>query len=344
MTQSNQLPNNSDNNWDEETKQILQSSLSVVEIDKEIERLKVKLGHLEDELTRLDLELTEQELLLIEKREAAGKVLRSYFIGQRTDMFLSILNSKSLESFLKKLEFYELIIQHDQKVMTSYKQQQMDIELQYATYIAEQIKVEQAKLALEEKRDEVVKLEEDINSRLANRDDSDKILLLMEELTRQWNEEGIEKVEHYLYLLNEAMLEFPNWLQKQSEYTKIKGLTYNVQLPEQALNDFLREQDAAFEHFSFSFIEDHIVAKGKENHLEIELSGHYTIVNEPRHYIQFTIDSLYFNKLLLPQSTIDELMNKYDLNFYPALIVSFLQASEVKLSDGYLSIQLKLKI
>lgn len=335
---------NSAEEWDEETKDILQSSLSIVEIDKEIARLEQRLLQLEQHLAELDVDLLDKELQLVEKREAAGKVLRSYFMGDRTDLLLSILGSTSLESVLKKIEFYELIMKHDQHILNSYKDQHEALEQQYGEYTAEQIKIEQATLALQEQREEVIRLEKQIDEKLANRDDSEKILLLMDELTRMWNEEGIEQVEHYLYLLNDAMQKFPTWLQKQSEYTKIKALTYTINLPEQALNDFLREQHEDFNHFAFSFTNDQLVVKGQDDNLEIELIGQYTIIDEPRHFIQFTIDSLYFNKFSLPKTTIDDLMLKYDLNFYPALIVSFLRATEVQLSDGYLKIELKLKL
>lgn len=330
--------------YDDEIKDILQSSLSIVEIDREIGRLEVRLLELEEQLDLLDLELTEQELLLVEKKEAAGQVLRSYFIGDRTEMLFALLNSRSLDTFLRKLEFFELIMKRDQRILTSFKEQQTLLEQQYAAYIAEQVKIEQTTFALQTKRTEIVKLEQDIDDKLANRTDSEKILLLMEALTNKWNEDGIEKIEHYLYLLNDAMLNFPTWLQQQTEYTKLKGLSYYVELPEDALNTFLREQHPDFESFSFSFSNGQIIAKGKDDDMAIELTGRYTIINEPRHYIQFSIDSLYFNSFALPQSTIDDLMSKYDLNFYPGLIVSFLQATSVELSDGYLNIQLKLKL
>lgn len=330
--------------WDEETIDILQSSLSIVEIDREIDRLEQKLVDLEHTLNELDDELTYQEILLIEKQEAAGKVLRSYFMGERTELFFSLFNSQTLDSFLRKLDFYEFIMNKDRHILNSYKEQQAQLHLQYGAYVAEQIKIEQAKLALQTQREQVAKLELQIDEKLANRSDSEKILLLISELNRQWNEVGIEKIEHYLYLLNEAMYQFPTWIQQQTEYTKIKGLSYTVNLPEEALNAFLREQNSDFNNFSFSFQEGSIIAKGIENNVEIELTGHYTIINEPKHYIEFTIDSLYFNKFSLPQSTIDDLMSKYDLNFYPALIVSFLQATDVELSNGNLYIQLKLKI
>lgn len=56
----------------------------------------------------------------------------------------------------------------------------------------------------------------------------------------------------------------------------------------------------------------------------------------------FHVDHVVFNGLELPDTTRQALEEEFDLGFYPARIVSFLQATEVASSDGILHVKLSL--
>ena len=329
---------------DEELYNILQSSLSIIEIDKEISRLKEKQDTLKKQLEWLDIELMEQEVELAEKREKAGKVLRAYFMGERNDIILALFNSQSLESFLKKLEFIEFILQYDKRILDSYIQEYNSLNEQYEVYWQEEQALQEATYKLEVQRERIITLEKQVDDQLKGRSDTEKVLLLIKELTAAWEENGVVQVEQYLHYLADAMQALPSWLQKNDKYLSMKALKYTISLPDTALNAFLVEHNNAFSDFSFTFKQDKIIAYGKKDDLEVELHGHYAIVDEPSHMIAFTIDSLFFNGFKLPATTIEDLEAKYNMNFYPSLIFSLLRANYVEIEDGMLTIELQLKL
>src|SRR5690606_1940401 len=105
---------------DEELHDILQSSLSIVEIDKEIERIQARQLTLQEQILDTELKLYEGEDAIENKRKQAGKVLAAYYKGERIDIYLSILKSKSLEQFLYSLEMIEYILSQDRRLLDAY--------------------------------------------------------------------------------------------------------------------------------------------------------------------------------------------------------------------------------
>jgi len=56
------------------------------------------------------------------------------------------------------------------------------------------------------------------------------------------------------------------------------------------------------------------------------------------------VDHLLFNGLELPDTTRQALEKEFDLGFYPAKLVSFIQATSVKIEDGTLEVKLKMSL
>src|SRR5690606_27082163 len=108
------------------------------------------------------------------------------------------------------------------------------------------------------------------------------------------------------------------------------------------LNTFLREQNELFNHFSFTFSDNIITAYGKKDDIEISVSGHYSVENEPVNGIIFHVDQLFFNGFALPDTTRQALEKEFDLGFYPQLIISFLKANAIEMNDGELVIKLSI--
>jgi hypothetical protein len=203
-------------------------------------------------------------------------------------------------------------------------------------------------LALEEKvqvqRERVLVLESQLDDELAGRSDSDRIRLLIEELTSFWEKEGLTEVKSYFQALSKAMGTLPGWIQDNKDLMEIKGFQYTIRVPEDKLNKFLREQDERFNYFSFKFEDDKITAYGERDDIEISVSGHYSLVEEPRNGIMFHVDELVFNGFTLPDTTRAALEEEFDLGFYPSLITNFLKANSVTVHDGELTIKLSVSL
>lgn len=327
---------------DEELQEILQSSLSIVEIDKEIERIQARQLILQEQLIDTELRLYEREIDIEQKREQAGKVLVAYYKGERIDLYLSLLKSRNLEQFLFSFEMIEYILSKDREVLDLFIKEQRDLQSLYEQFAAENEQLLYAEQELQQQRERVLTLEKQIDDQLSGRTDAERVELLIKQLTQFWEQQGIAHVEAYFEALAYAMNELPGWLQKNSQYLSYKGFNYTITLPEEVLNQYLQDYDPMFRYFEFDFKEDSITARGKKEDIDIEISGHYSIVEEPSNYIQFTIDELYFNGFSLPDSTKQELAQRFDLNFYPSLLVKFLRARSVAVTENELSIELKL--
>ncbi|SFE09775.1 hypothetical protein SAMN04487969_10132 [Paenibacillus algorifonticola] len=328
----------------EETRLLLEKSLSVVEIDNEIKRVQVQQADLTKETADAKQALEEQEQQIAHKREQAGKVLRAYYMGDRDIWLTALLSSRSLSDFLMVMEYADLIFAHDRDVMKLYKEEYAQL-----TKGIEQLGKKQQELAsieqrLKEQRARVLTLQEQIEGGLAGRSDADKLRLMMEELTKYWESIGLYEVKQHFSALSKAMQKLPEWLQNNKQYMETSGLTYTIRIPEDALNTFLREQDERFQQFSFSFEDGSLTAHGKRDALELSVTGHYTVEQEPRNGIIFHVDELLFNGLSLPDTTKQELEKQFDLGFYPSFIVSFLQATDVEIKDGELIVTLQVKL
>jgi len=331
-------------NENDDVKNILQSSLSIVELDKEIKQVQDQQAQLELELLEIDSVIIEQELTISNKQEQAGKILRAYYMGEREGLIGGLLRSNTLQSFLLVIEYIELILSHDKHILTSYIEQFRDLESTYELYLNEQNQLKDLEAQLQDQKARVLALEQQVSEQLEGRSDAERIRLLISGLTNFWEDKGLEQVKTYFYELSKAMNDLPAWIQKHSQYFEMKGFKYTITLPDYALNAYLRDYDKMFDHFEFSFSDQTITASGKNEDIEIKISGHYSIENEPQHRIHFTVDELYFNGFLLPDYTKTALEEEFDLNFYPTLIVAFLKAKSVDISDGQLKIELQLSL
>ena len=137
------------------------------------------------------------------------------------------------------------------------------------------------------------------------------------------------------------MDKMPTWVQNNKDML-IDGFNYTLTIPDAKLNAYLREQNALFDNFAFTFKQDKVIVSGKHDQLEVELSGHYSV--ETNGGILFHVDELIFNGLSLPDTTRQQLEKEFDLGFYPSQIVSFLKTKSVSMEDGKLIIRLAISL
>lgn len=329
---------------EEDVHSLLEKSLSVVEIDKEVARIAVEKEALLDTMSDMERQLAEQEIAIDGKRDQAGDVLRAYYMGERDMLYLSLLTTDSWTDFFTILDYLDILISQDKHTLNTYIGQYRDLHNQYT-----QLADKQAELvALEEKlklqRERVIALEAELEGELAGRTDSERIRLLIEQLTSFWEEKGLTEVRAYFKALSQAMGELPGWLQDNKDLMEIKGFQYTIRVPEDRLNEFLREQDEKFNYFSFKFEDDRITASGKRDDIEISVSGHYSLIEEPDNGIMFHVDELKFNGFTLPDTTRAALEEEFDLGFYPGMLTKFLKANSVAIKDGELVIKLSVSL
>lgn len=328
----------------DDIRDLLEKSLSVVEIDKEIVRIQEKQRELLAAMSDAETELHEQELQIADKREQAGEVLRAYYMGERDSLFTALLTMKSWTRMFQLLDYIDIIVSKDKSTLSRYIDHFRSMQDDYKNLENKHTELAEVERKLTEQRERVLALERSVEKDLSGRSDSERIRLLMEELTQFWETAGLTEVREYFKALSAAMGKLPGWVQENKDMLEVKGFNYTIRVPEEKLNEFLREQDERFNNFSFSFGDDTITAYGKRDGMEISVTGHYSIQDEPKNGIIFHVDKLLFNGFALPDTTRSTLEKEFDLGFYPSLILSFLKAKDVDISDGELIIKLSVAI
>ncbi|WP_168120671.1 hypothetical protein [Paenibacillus sp. HB172176] len=323
---------------------ILEKSLSVVEIDKEIARLEQQQADLRLTMTDTEQQLSEQEEQISDKRDGAGKVLRAYYMGERDGMYGALLNADSLTHFFQVLDFIDLVISNDKHTLNSYIDQYHALQERYTEMGEKQAGLILLENRLKQQRERVLALESQVDEQLEGRSDSERIRLLMEELTNSWQTAGLKEVQSYFKALSKAMGKLPEWIQDNKDLLETKGFQYTIRIPEEKLNAFLIEQDKRFSNFSFHFEDNKITASGSRDGMDISVIGHYTIENEKINGIIFHVDELIYNGFSLPDTTRASLEQEFDLGFYPGKILKFLKANDVETTDGELIIKLSINL
>ncbi|WP_036718785.1 coiled-coil domain-containing protein [Paenibacillus harenae] len=323
---------------------LLEKSLSVVEIDKEIVRIQEQKNQLAARMEDADRQLRLQERQISDKQDEAGSVLRAYYMGERDFLLSALISFDSLPDLFQMLDYVELLFSHDKHTLKAYVEQYRKVKDGYKQLESRRQELTLIEQQLQTQRERVLLLEQQLDEQLAGRSDADKLRLLMKELTSFWESVGIDEVKQYFQALSKAMQKLPSWIQDNKQLLQIDGFQYTITVPENDINVFLQEQNEIFKHFSFEFSEGAVMAQGQRDNMEIRITGHYTIVNEPKNAILFHVDELIFNGFTLPDTTRQALEREFDLGFYPDLIVSFLKAKSVEMKDGKLVIELSLKL
>ncbi|GLX68244.1 coiled-coil domain-containing protein [Paenibacillus glycanilyticus] len=329
---------------DEQANQILEKSLSIVEIDKEITRIQAEKQKVTEDMSDTDKRIAEREQEIKQKREDAGKVLRAYYMGEREVLLRALLSFDSLHELFAMLDYVDLIFKQDRNTLDSYTKEYTSLKEEYTKLGTRKTELEEIENKLQTQRSRVAALEKQIDGDLAGRSDADRLRLMMQELTHYWETAGLAEVESYFDALSKAMNKLPSWLENHKQYLDINGFNYTIHIPADVLNDFLREQDERFKDFAFSFEDGKITASGNHDNMEIAVGGHYTVEETPKNGIVFHVDELLFNGFALPDTTRKTLEEKFDLGFYPGDIISFIQAKSVEVKNNELIVYLKMKL
>ncbi|MBW7453677.1 hypothetical protein ACFOLF_06625 [Paenibacillus sepulcri] len=330
---------------DEEVRRIMEKSLSVVELDKEITRIAEQQKAIAGQLDQSRSSLQTQELIMDKQREEAGAVLRAYYTGERDILMTALLKSGNLADLLTMLDYFNFIFSHDKVTLNEYKQQYNGIQKGIQQLDRESKQLAEVEVRLKEQRDRVSALSKDIDSSLSGRSDEEKLRQMISELTDFWQNVGLLEVRKYFSALSKAMKNMPDWVQNNKDLLEIDGFNYTLSIPEDKLNAFLREQNEMFNNFAFAFTNDAVIVTGKRDGLEVKLTGRYTVEEtDEGTAILFHVNELVFNGLVLPDTTRQSLEKEFDLGFYPQRIVSFLKAKSVSIEDGKLIVKLAVNL
>lgn len=329
---------------DAEIHELLEKSLSIVEIDKEIERISSLRSEKADEIRALTEEITAIEAELDLRRDRAGAVLRAWYTGERDALLRAVISFDSLADLFAMLDYVDVILSHDKFTLDAYVKQRELWVKERDRLVEEEHRLAEIEHNLRRQRERVIRLQAEVDRTVAASGDEDRLRLLIAEWIAYWEDTGLPEVERYFRALADAMADLPDWLAERSDLIRQSGFTYTVRLPEDELNGFLRSRDDRFRRFAFRFDDGLVTAHGRREDIEVEISGRYVIENEPEHVVRFHVERLVFNGFALPDTTARELERKFDLGFYPQLLVPFVRATDVAADDGVLAVELRIDL
>ncbi|WP_342426578.1 hypothetical protein [Paenibacillus sp. FSL L8-0158] len=325
-----------------EESQILQDSLSIVEIDHEIERISQEQQTLLQRQQELRSNLTVQQEQMTMQRKRAGSVLRSYYMGERDKLLSVVLGAKSIRQLLSLYDYYLLLISHDQDVLQEYESNYQSMRKTEQQVTQASMELETVKINLLAQRKRIVLLQSRVNDGVNASNDPDTLRKLIGEMTAYWENVGVYEVNKHFKALAQAMQDLPQFIQQQQGAMVTNGKVITISIREGDFNRFLKSENELFNHFNFTFAQDQIMVVGQQGTMKLRVEGHYTVENEPKNAILFHVDRLVFNGLELPDTTRNKLERDFDLGFYPQQLISYVKATEVRTLTGMLEVKLEL--
>ncbi len=326
----------------DETRRLLEQTLSSTEIEKEIARITAEQAVLERKVEMLKKQATAKQTAILDQQQRAGAIVRSYYMGERDGLLAAVLSAKSIGRMLALYDYYEIIIGRDHDILRQYEGEYKDLKSTLAAAERSSKELAELKTALEDQKTRVAALNEEIEGGISASSDPESMSALLDEFTKYWENIGLHEVKTYFKALSSAMNHLPQFVQSRDGILTRKGMTYNLALKEEDLNEFLVSQNKLFQDFGFHFNNGNVTASGSSGGLTLTLTGHYSIESEPVNALMFHIDNVVFNGLELPESTRQDLEDEFDLGFYPEKIVSFLHATTVESKDGVLYVKLSI--
>jgi hypothetical protein len=327
-----------------EKRELLEKSLSLYELDREIASLETKEKQL---AVRIDLEkrnVEEAERKAKEARHHAGKVIRSYYTGDRETIWLAALSAQSIGDAIYIIEQLQIMIERDRAAIAAYLEQYRSYKHSVAMLELEMRTLAAVKAAYAAEKERRLRLNRELEAGLAASDDREQLEREIRQIQMKWEQQGLPLFEQYFSALAKVMQHFPDLVMNSNGALSLKGKSYTLKIGDEELNRFIHSKDKNLSGFAFQFGDDLISAGGTSGDNAISLTGRYEIENGKTNAVRFRLDKLVYNGFELPDTTAKSLESKFDLSFYPQKIVPFIQASEIRIEPGYLTVILKLSI
>lgn len=326
----------------EENRQLLEKGLTVYELDREIARLTDEEIALNAKIRETSLQVDQAARLVEEHRRKTERVIRSYYTGDRNSLLLALLNVHSIQDALYVWDQLQVLLDNDRQTIDDYRRRYRSLRTAQTELEASRNRLADTKSAYVAEKERRKQAEHDVERLLASSSDRVKLEKELEDVRKQWEQRGLPLFEQYFNALSDAMTKLPELIGQNNKMVTIKGLTPKVTIGDDELNRFLQEKSKALSGFSFRFEDGSITAGGQTGNIAISLKGRYVVENKPSNAVRFVIDSLSFNGYAMPESTAKTLERQYDLAFYPNQLAPFIQASDVKIERGAMTIVLRI--
>lgn len=321
-------------------KELLQQNLNLIEAERELKRLNQTKIQLQSEQAILESQVRSMESRLDEQRDQVANVIRAYYSGERPTLWMAIFMTDNWSELFFIYDLLEALYEHDRLVLQEYQKQydatvkaKQDLESVQNTVVQT---IAHYKAQMEQLR----RLDQELQGRLAALPDADKVRLLMKQLEDDWLEKGLPAFTAFFNELALSMQQLSDII-NPSNITR-KGTTLRVEIADTDINTFLASKNRMFESVIFTFRDGNMWMEGRYQNIILTMIGYYEKVSDQK--LEFVIDSLYYDGFELPDSTIKNLQNQFDLGFYPAKINPRVRVQSIQMKDRLLQIDFTLSL
>lgn len=328
----------------EEIRQLLQESLTIAEIDREVQRLTEEEQRIAREIEQTRLSAARQEQRVEKAKGHAARVLRSYYMGNREQMWLLLLYADSFAETLSVFEYLLAIAESDRRALDRYLSAYRELKTLQAGLEERSRLLGEIKAQFLAQRDRLAALQAELDAKLEQVEDKAAILDQMSALNRAWQEEGLPLFRRFLQAMSDAMLELPDYIATYNDSLEVSGDRYTFLIRDEQLNPFLQSKNDLFRSFEYAIRPEGIFISGGQDGAEIEIQGHYIVEHEPENALRFVLDELKYNGLALPDTTREDMQRQFEMTFYPKRYSAFMEAVETALGQGELRITLRLSL
>jgi len=329
----------------EDTRNLLQESLTISEIDREVARISAEEITVEQKINETQHNIEYQNTKVSEAKVHAGKVLRAYYTGDRDKIWMLLLRADSFSDALSVYQYLQSIADADQRAMKRFLASFRELKQLKQELEDRKTNLGELKAAFIAQRERVILLQRQLDDKLAKVDNADQLRLQMAQLTEAWRKEGLPVFKTYLQAMSDAMIQLPDYLKENADALEPKGrksILFHIQ--EKPLNAFLRKQDELFERFVFTMTDQYITINGTQGKVNITINGHYAIEKEPEEALRFILDELIYNGFALPDTTRADMQKQFSMSFFPKQnsLTASMEVNNVLLKKGQLTIEFSL--
>ncbi|MCD1261526.1 hypothetical protein B5M42_022240 [Paenibacillus athensensis] len=327
-----------------ETNALVQKGLTIFEIDREVARLNDKDAAIAAQIGQAELDITAQDAKVQATRKHAGGVLRAYYMGSRSSLWMMMLSANSLADALRLFEYLQMIVTNDRKALNAYTESYKQLTTLKSGLEDSRVALQMTKVAYLKQRERLVSLQAELDRELAENKEAQAIMQRIQALNDQWQHQGLPLFQQYFNGLSVAFMDLPKLLADGSRLDMSSFKNPVFTLTDSDFNAFLQQTNRElFQTLQFRFAPNELVASGGKDGHTLELHGSFALIKGPSmNEVRFQVNRMLFDGYELPDTTVQDLMSRFPLAFQPKAFIPAIDVDTVTMDNGKLVVKLVL--
>jgi peptidoglycan hydrolase CwlO-like protein len=320
-------------------KDLVTQQLLIYELTRSIKDTNDDIHDLKSKVKKLESKISTQEKYIDSSKDDVKKVLLNLYSGDETAWVEMILSSDNLQDVFTLQYMADKSIKSDFNKLEQLDKKLSSLENDKKDMLKKSKKLTSLNQALHSRLSEVQKAEAYYKNDLKLVDDVEKAKKEVDTLLYNWENTGLPTFKDFFSILVDNMQDLPEMITKKNY--KPKGIfTHSITITDVELNRFLQSKNDIFKNVRFTFDNEKLYAKGSYEKMDFSIVGHYHLVSPEE--MEFFIDNIEFEGIQLPNVTIKEMEDRYDLGFYPSEIFPGATIKKMNMDNGKLTVEVKL--